>query len=134
MMRAGLGARAAPSTSERFRSGLVPLPVPAAFPVGRSPGAADRSARPQSPLAPGSRGTRRARCRGCLGTHVLLPEVVLLRCQDEIAVIGEAIEASVAGEGHRPIASRLGVPAGTVRGCAVSEPLIDRAVAFSTQR
>jgi hypothetical protein len=65
---------------------------------------------------------------------VLLPEVVLLRCQDEIAVIGEAIEASVAGEGHRPIASRLGVPAGTVRGCAVSEPLIDRAVAFSTQR
>ena len=59
---------------------------------------------------------RRARCRGCLGTHVLLPEVVLLRRQDEVAVIGEAIEASVAGEGCRSIASRLGVPADTVRG------------------
>ena len=59
---------------------------------------------------------RRARCRGCLGTHVLLPEVVLLRRQDEVAVIGEAIEANVAGEGCRPIAARLGVPADTVRG------------------
>jgi hypothetical protein len=59
---------------------------------------------------------RRARCRGCLGTHVLLPEVVLLRRQDEVVVIGEAIEASVAGEGCRAIASRLGVSADTVRG------------------
>ena len=59
---------------------------------------------------------RRARCRGCLGTHVLLPEVVLLRRQDEVVVVGEAIEASVAGEGCRSIASRLGVPADTVRG------------------
>jgi hypothetical protein len=63
---------------------------------------------------------------GCLGTHVLLPEVVLLRRQDEIAVIGEAIEASVAGEGHRPIASTVG---GAGRHgawlCGVSEPLID---------
>jgi hypothetical protein len=59
---------------------------------------------------------RRARCRGCLGTHVLLPDLCLLRRQDEVAVIGEAIEAHVAGEGHRPIASRLGVPADTVRG------------------
>jgi Domain of unknown function (DUF6431) len=59
---------------------------------------------------------RRARCRGCAGTHVLLPDVVLLRRQDEVAVIGEAIEANVAGEGCRVIASRLGVPADTVRG------------------
>jgi hypothetical protein len=59
---------------------------------------------------------RRARCRGCAGTHVLLPEVGLLRRQDEVAVIGEAIEASVAGKGCRGIASRLGVPADTVRG------------------
>jgi hypothetical protein len=42
---------------------------------------------------------RRARCRGCAGTHVLLPEVALLRRQDEVSVIGEAIEASVAGGG-----------------------------------
>ena len=31
-------------------------------------------------------------------------------------MIGAAIEAKVAGEGHRPIARRLGVPADTVRG------------------
>lgn len=59
---------------------------------------------------------RRARCRGCGGTHVLLADVCLLRLQDEVEVIGQAIEAHVAGEGHRPIAGRLGVPAGTVRG------------------
>jgi Domain of unknown function (DUF6431) len=59
---------------------------------------------------------RRARCRGCAGTHVLLPDVVLVRRRDEVAVIGEAIEAKVAGVGHRPIAGWLGVPEGTVRG------------------
>ncbi len=59
---------------------------------------------------------RRARCRGCAGTHVLLPDVALLRRRDEVVVIGQAIEAKVAGEGHRPIAGRLGVPADTVRG------------------
>ncbi len=62
---------------------------------------------------------RRARCRGCLGTHVLLPEVMLLRRQDEVSVIGEAIEAHVGGEGYRRIAGRLGVPADTVRGWLV---------------
>jgi hypothetical protein len=59
---------------------------------------------------------RRARCRGCAGTHVLLPDVALLRRQDEIAVIGAAIEATVAGQGYRRIAGRLGVHADTVRG------------------
>jgi hypothetical protein len=47
---------------------------------------------------------------------VLLAEVCLLRRQDEVEVIGAAIEGHVAGEGHRPIAAGLGVPAGTVRG------------------
>jgi transposase-like protein len=59
---------------------------------------------------------RRARCRACAGTHVLLPDLALLRRQDEVAVIGAAIEAKVAGSGFRSIASRLGVHAGTVRG------------------
>jgi Domain of unknown function (DUF6431) len=59
---------------------------------------------------------RRARCRGCEGTHVLLPNVALSRRRDEVAVIGQAIEARVAGEGSRPIAGRLGVHADTVRG------------------
>jgi hypothetical protein len=47
---------------------------------------------------------------------VLLTDLCLLRRQDEVEVIGAAVEAHVAGEGHRPIAERLGVPAGTVRG------------------
>ena len=38
------------------------------------------------------------------------------RRQDEVAVIGAAIEAKVAGQGFRSIAERLGVHAGTVRG------------------
>ena len=59
---------------------------------------------------------RRARCRGCAGTHVLLPDVCLLRRQDEVSVIGAAIVASVAGEAYRRIAGRLGVHADTVRG------------------
>jgi Homeodomain-like domain len=59
---------------------------------------------------------RRARCRGCAGTHVLLPDVALVRRRDEVAVIGQAIEAKLAGVGHRPIAERLGVPKDTVRG------------------
>jgi hypothetical protein len=59
---------------------------------------------------------RRARCRGCGGTHVLLPEMALLRRRDEVSVIGVAIEAKVAGAGYRLIARRLGVHADTVRG------------------
>jgi hypothetical protein len=65
----------------------------------------DRSLRP-----------RRARCRGCAGTHVLLADLCLLRRRDEVLVIGRAIEAKVAGVGHRVIAERLGVPKDTVRG------------------
>jgi len=47
---------------------------------------------------------------------VLLPQLALARRQDEVAVIGEAIEANVAGEGFRPIAARLGAYPETVRG------------------
>lgn len=59
---------------------------------------------------------RRARCRTCAGTHVLLPDLLLLRRRDGLAVIGAAIEAKVAGQGYRRIASWLAVPADTVRG------------------
>ncbi len=59
---------------------------------------------------------RRARCRGCAGTHVLLADRVLLRRRDEVAVIGAAIAAKARGAGYRRIARGLGVPADTVRG------------------
>ena len=59
---------------------------------------------------------RRARCRGCAGTHVLLPDLAFSRRQDEVSVIGEAIEAKVGGEGFRRIATRLGAYPETVRG------------------
>jgi len=51
-----------------------------------------------------------------LGTHVLLPDIAFLRRRDEVAVIGAAVAAHVAGVGYRRIAARLGVPADTVRG------------------
>jgi Homeodomain-like domain len=59
---------------------------------------------------------RRAKCRGCGRTHVLLSELCLLRRRDAVAVIGAALAARAAGAGHRPIAERLGVPKDTVRG------------------
>ena len=59
---------------------------------------------------------RRAICRGCQRTHVLLPAWCLARRADAAAVIGLALEASAAGAGHRPIAVMLGRPASTVRG------------------
>ena len=59
---------------------------------------------------------RRARCRSCRSTHVLLPDVALFRRVDAVAVIGRALVAAVAGTGHRRIAEELGRPAPTVRG------------------
>jgi len=59
---------------------------------------------------------RRSRCRGCLGTHVLLPVQLLSRRADAGAVIGRALEAKAAGSGHRVIAVLLGRPESTVRG------------------
>jgi uncharacterized protein DUF6431 len=59
---------------------------------------------------------RRARCRSCGRTHVLLPATCLLRRADAVAVIGAALLAKAAGQGHRGIATALGRPAATVRG------------------
>jgi hypothetical protein len=59
---------------------------------------------------------RRAICRACRVTHVLLPDVCLLRRRDEVTVIGAALLARAAGEGHRVIARRLGVLEDRVRG------------------
>jgi len=59
---------------------------------------------------------RRSRCRGCGGTHVLLPAWCLLRRADAAAVIGAALAQAAAGGGHRRIARLLGRAASTVRG------------------
>lgn len=59
---------------------------------------------------------RRGRCRACLVTHVLLPDVCLARRRDAVEVIGGAVLAKAGGTGHRLIAARLGLPAETVRG------------------
>jgi transposase-like protein len=59
---------------------------------------------------------RRARCTACGTTTVLLANWSLPRRRDTIEVIGAALLAHAHGVGHRPIAKRLGVPEGTVRG------------------
>lgn len=59
---------------------------------------------------------RRARCRGCLVTHVLLAVSCLLRRADGVEVIGAALLAKASGAGHRRIAEQLERPVSTVRG------------------
>jgi hypothetical protein len=59
---------------------------------------------------------RRARCRGCGSTHVLLPAFALLRRADLAEVIGAALAAKALGKGVRPVAAATGRAAGTVRG------------------
>jgi hypothetical protein len=59
---------------------------------------------------------RRARCRSCGRTHVLVPACCLLQRADAVTVIGAALLAKAGGQGHRVIAGVLGRPASTVRG------------------
>lgn len=59
---------------------------------------------------------RRAYCRACDATHVLLAAFSVARRRDGAEVIGEALLAKAQGAGHRQIAARLGRPPGTVRG------------------
>jgi len=46
----------------------------------------------------------------------LIPEDMLVRRRDGVEVIGVALTAKARGEGHRPVALRLGRHASTVRG------------------
>ena len=59
---------------------------------------------------------RRARCRACAVTHVLLPVTVLLRRAYAAEWIWAALLARASGWGHRRIGAEIGVPAATVRG------------------
>jgi hypothetical protein len=60
---------------------------------------------------------RRAYCRRCEQTHVLLPAWAVARRRDGAEVIGRALLAKANGQGHRTIAATLQRPPGTVRGC-----------------
>ena len=73
-------------------------------------------ARPRTVRGVGLLRPRRARCLACRVTHVLLAVSCLVRRADAAEVIGAALTAKAAGQGHRPIAARLGRPASTVRG------------------
>jgi hypothetical protein len=77
-------------------------------------------ARPRTLRGPGGKlrrlRPRRARCRSCKVTHVLLAVFALARRADTVEVIGAALEAAARGAGFRLAAQRLGVPAMTVRG------------------
>ncbi|QFZ78361.1 hypothetical protein GFH48_38255 [Streptomyces fagopyri] len=59
---------------------------------------------------------RRARCRDCEATHILLPVLSLVRRADAVEVVGAGLELAAAGWGCRRIAERLGRPVTTVRG------------------
>ena len=62
------------------------------------------------------RTPRRARCRTCHKTHVLLPNDLLVRRRDGVAVIGDALTRASSGAGFRSLAAKLGRPPETVRG------------------
>jgi transposase-like protein len=60
---------------------------------------------------------RRARCRSCAATHVLLPSWALPRRADSAGTVARAAAASVLhGTGTARLGAQLGVPAATVRG------------------
>jgi transposase-like protein len=58
----------------------------------------------------------RARCTGCLITHVVLDAGLLPRRAYAAGLIGQALVAAAWGRGNRLIARDLDVPHGTVRG------------------
>jgi hypothetical protein len=59
---------------------------------------------------------RRGRCSACRRSHALLPDLVLVRRLDAVAVIGASLARKLtSGLGLRPIAEQLDVPHTTVR-------------------
>lgn len=58
---------------------------------------------------------RRERCHVCRRSHGILPSFVTFQRFDLVDVIGQGIEAMVAGRGSRPVASELDLPHTTVR-------------------
>jgi transposase-like protein len=77
------------------------------------------TARSRTVRLPGGGQTRltpdRARCTGCLRSHVLLPAQVGPRRAYSADVIGASLLAAARGTSRATIAAGLGVPAGTLR-------------------
>ena len=66
-----------------------------------------------------SRGRWPATCRGPAppwASHVVLDAGQLAHRGYTVGVVGQALLAATAGQGHRPIAAYLALPEGTVRG------------------
>lgn len=59
---------------------------------------------------------RRARCRDCGATHVLLPAGLLLRCGYAVEVVGRVLELAAVAVAARGIAATVAVARSTVRG------------------
>lgn len=59
---------------------------------------------------------RRARCRSCGRTHVVVPTRSYPRRPDSVETVGSALVAAARGLGHRRVARLVGIPATTVRG------------------
>jgi transposase-like protein len=77
------------------------------------------TARSRTVRLPGGGQTRltpdRARCAGCLRSHVLLPAQVVPRRAYSADVIGASLLAAARGTSRASTAADLGVPAGTLR-------------------
>lgn len=81
---------------------------------------------------------RRARCRCCQSTHVLLPSSVLVRRLNAVEVIRAALAAKAQGRGRRTIFAQLGVALSTVRNWlrraeANAEQIRKRATSWAVQ-
>jgi transposase-like protein len=102
------------SVARRLAGGLICCPA-CGQPLSRWGHARWRKLRGLGTAVAGVR-LRRARCRPCRATHVLLPVSLLLRRADTAEVIGAGLVMAAGGAGHRVVAARLGRPASTVRG------------------
>ena len=59
---------------------------------------------------------KRARCRACSRTQVLVPAMAFPKRADSLETVFNAISLAANGAGHRTIGARIGVPETTVRG------------------
>ena len=77
---------------------------------------------------------RRARCRDCGATHVLLPCHAPPRRADTLQVVMTGLLAHQGGAGARTIAADLGVPVDTVRSWVRSVSALGHAAAATARR